>query len=141
MLSNCRNSDSNYLGIVIQQSLRDATFAPPGKLVARKILNTWVFLLVSVAGSAIDEHIEMLQAKMVNDGKWYAHYFRGEELIVVFRDAVFKVNLNRATWGPVIEYGLKKGIPLEQLDFNPATPQGTKELFGLKEDNMGYYDP
>ncbi len=132
MRSKDGSSDSDYLGIVIQQSLQDANVALPAKLIARKILTTWAFLLVSVAGTAIDEHIRMLQARMVTDGKWYAHYFRGEELVVVFHDAVFKISLNRATWGPVIEYGLKKGIPLEQLDFNPATLQGAKEFFGLE---------
>jgi hypothetical protein len=125
------NSDSSYLGIVIEQSQQDKNIAAPARLVARKIVNTWAFLLVHVAGTALDEHIGALQANMVADGSWYAHYFRGKELVVVFRDAVFKVSLDQATWGPVIQYGLKKGIPVEQLDFKPATRQDAEEFFGL----------
>ena len=85
-----------------------------------------------VEAPALDEHIASLQMNMVTDGKWYAHYFRGQELVVVFPDFVFKVRLDRSTWGPVLEHGLKKGIPLEQLDFNPATSQGVAEFFGLQ---------
>ena len=45
--------DSSYFGIVIEQSLRDKNIAAPARHVARKIVNTWGFLLVQVAATGL----------------------------------------------------------------------------------------
>ena len=95
-------------------------------------IGSWVFLLVSVPEDQLDAHTEMLQTNMVPNGKWYAHYFTGEELLVVYWDAVFRATTNPKTWGPVIEHGLKSGIPLEQLDFNPRTMVDAGTFFSVK---------
>lgn len=132
MPANGGRGERDYLGIVIQQSLKDRTIVAPARVLARKRVKTWVFLLVGVAEADLEEHIRVLQKSMVTDDTWYAHYFRDQELVVVFRDAVFRAGLEPDTWGPLVEYGLNKGIPLEQLDFKPRTFQGAGEFFGLE---------
>lgn len=50
--------------------------------------------------------------------RWYAHFWRGGDMIVIYHDARFRVDrVDRSTWTPAIEHGRGKGIPDEQLDF------------------------
>jgi len=122
---------SHYYGIVIQQSLRTPDVPPPARVMATKRVRTWKFLLVEVPEADLDRHVRALQTAMVTDDNWYAHYFLGETLVVVFRDAAFRVGIEPGTWGPVIEHGLRSGIPLEQLDFTPRTVQDAATFFDL----------
>jgi hypothetical protein len=52
--------------------------------------------------------------------EYYAHFYRGTELIVVFRNRVFRVNTDRGTWQEAIAYGKALGIAGRQLDFAPC---------------------
>ena len=133
MWTNGNINKGDYLGIVIAQSLIDGEVKPPARILGKKHLNTWDFLLVAVVDTALDEHIHMLQANMVTETVWYAHYFRNQQLVVVFRDSFFRASLDKSTWEPIIKYGLKKGIPLEQLDFNPATERSAIKFFDMGE--------
>lgn len=119
----------NFLGIVIENSLRDPGVIAPTVVKTRRG-RAWTFLLVSVPVNELDEHIRRLQANMVIDDEWYAHYFRGDELIVVFRDAAFPVTVDPASWEPAVTYGLSVGVPAEQLDFTPRTAPDAESFFG-----------
>ena len=49
---------------------------------------------------------------------------------MIFKEKVFRVSLDKATWGPIKEYGgtmLK--IPREQLDFWPTTFEEEPKYF------------
>ena len=118
----------NYLGIVIENSLRQPD-AISQSIIKTRRRGSWTFLLVSVPENELDAHIRRLQANMVTDDEWYAHYFRGDELIVVFRDAAFPVAVDPASWGPAVTYGLSVGVPAEQLDFTPRTAPDAEAFF------------
>jgi hypothetical protein len=120
----------NYLGIIIEQSLRDPAITKEFSVVARRRVQSWVFLLASVPADAFERHVKLIQSNMVTDDQWYAHYFRADELVVVYRDAVFHVSTDPASWGPAVEYGLAAGIPNEQLDFHPRTLPEAERFFG-----------
>jgi hypothetical protein len=51
--------------------------------------------------------------------EYYAHFYRGRELIIVYRDRVFRVTTDPATWKAAIEHGRELGIAERQLDFSP----------------------
>jgi len=72
---------SNYLGIVIKQSLKNAS-AIKSNIIARKNVHNWLFYLVSVEESAFHSHIKALQDSMVTDDEWYAHYFRRQSILI-----------------------------------------------------------
>jgi len=49
---------------------------------------------------------------------WYAHFWKGNKIIVVYNDKQFKLDKNdRSTWKIAIEHGKKQGIPEKELDF------------------------
>lgn len=88
--------------------------------------------MVSVPESELDDHVKLLQSQMIEDDAWYAHYFRDDELVVVFRDAVFRVGTDPKTWDAPVEHGIKSGIPLHQMDFDPRTEEDARRFFGLR---------
>lgn len=51
--------------------------------------------------------------------EFYAHFYRNDELIIVFRDRVFRITPDKATWGEAREHGRQLGIIEKQLDFIP----------------------
>lgn len=55
-----------------------------------------------------------------------------DTLIVVYQDNVIKTSTHTDDWGEVIQYGIKHGIPTNQLDFNPCTKDDAFELFELE---------
>ncbi len=121
-----------YVGVVIEQSLAD-----PAGLRGLEVLRRqrdphgdWVFLLVRVAGEQGREAFARLQAALRKNETWYAHFFRGDELVVIYRDATFTISTDPATWGPVIDHGRRLGFPAEQLDFVPHTPAQVEARFG-----------
>jgi len=49
---------------------------------------------------------------------WYAHFWKGNKIIVVFNDKQFQLDKNKkSTWKEAIEHGKKQGIPENELDF------------------------
>ncbi len=94
---------------------------------AKRQVGTWEFVLVSVGSDMLAATLTMLQDNMmdINDDCWYAHFFLGPELIIVYQDRVFSVTVDRSTWTKPIEYG----IALEQLDFHPRTVMDARSFF------------
>lgn len=124
---------NTYLGIVVAQSLQDQSLLTEFRIVATRKGQSWTIHLVSVSEEQLDAQLQLLHANLMTDGHWYAHFFMQDQLAVVFRDAVFHVRTDPATWGPVIEHGLDLGIPGEQLDFSPRTVEDAHRLFALPE--------
>lgn len=46
------------------------------------------------------------------------HFYSGDDVIVVYRDALFRLrHSDLSTWNDAVAHGLTLGIPKEQLDF------------------------
>jgi len=68
---------------------------------------------------------------------YYNHFYRDNELIVVFKDKVFRITPDRSTWKDTVAYGQTLGIPNDQLVFEPNRFEGEQEYFGKEH----YIDP
>ena len=51
--------------------------------------------------------------------EFYLHFYRNNELIIVFRDKIFSVAPDKSTWADAIAHGRKLKIAEKQLDFRP----------------------
>jgi hypothetical protein len=51
---------------------------------------------------------------------FYFHFYKGDDLIIIFKERIFRVKTDMATWKEVIEYGKTLNIPAKQLDFYPC---------------------
>jgi len=120
----------DYHGIIINLSLIDKSFLQTLQVVGRKsiLLDELVLYKVSVPPEKLDFTISALQSSLlVRFGPlfpaFYAHFYRGDDLIVVFKKQVFRVKTDPITWSEVIAYGASLGIPARQLDFSPCRLQ------------------
>jgi hypothetical protein len=80
----------DYLGIVVRESLRDSSLIPP--VVASRRGADWTLLLVRIPVEELGREVAALRSNLDRTDCWYAHFFREDELVVVFDDEVFRVS-------------------------------------------------
>lgn len=107
-----------YHGILVNVSQKDKSVFNKLKILGQKKDNGWILYRIGVAPNKIEQKIKQLQKNML--GRFYFHFYKDEELIVVFKKRIFRVKTDKATWKEVIEYGKSLNIPEEQLDFYPC---------------------
>lgn len=122
-------SQSVYHGILIKDSFKDPDFISSFHLFNQKTSDNWTIVGVEVLSQTITKRIKEIQDNFRIDEHFYGHFYNEEELIVIFKDAVFFVNPHKSSWYEVIEYGKSLGIPEEQLDFRPNRFQDEKDYF------------
>jgi len=117
----------NYHGIIINVSLKDKSLLKSLEIIGQKkaLLNWLVLYKVSIRPDSLDSTILNLQSNLVERfwfyvPHFYCHFYRDDELIVVFKKKVFRVKTDPATWQNVIAFGISLGIPAKQLDFHPC---------------------
>lgn len=111
-----------YHGIIIEQSLRDKTILNSIKILGKKEIDQWTLLKVSINSSYLQHFLKDIQQNLIEDENgipYYAHFYKGIILKVVFPFKIFHVTTSLDTWTNVIEYGRSIGIPESQLDFFP----------------------
>lgn len=122
-----------YHGIIIDQEFIDRIFPESLKQFAKKQDGSWGIYGIEVEDSQLEKVINEIQKNMKGDEAWYTHLYNDKQLIVVFKEKVFRVEPHISSWKPIIEYGKKLNIPKEQLDFWPNRFQDETHYF-LKED-------
>lgn len=111
----------DYIGIIIKESLTDANVLDTLQVVSNHTEtdqdnpdDTWHLYNVMVT----KDEISNLQTYLERIGGWYMHFWKGEKVIVVFRDKLFEIDYDdKSTWKEAIDYGLSVGVPKEQIDF------------------------
>ncbi len=84
---------------------------------------------VEVVDDSLESAVSTLQRLMIRSQPAFIHLYDTSSIIVIFKDTYFLMSKNKATWGPAIQYGLSKGIPLSHLDFYPATSEEEEVYF------------
>jgi hypothetical protein len=115
-----------YHGIIIDLSQRNNSILMNLDIIGRKkFFNNLVSLLkVRIPIDALEETIQGLQSNMRKRllpfaKGFYFHLYSEEELIVAFKEKVFRTKPEPNSFGEIIEYGKTLGIPEKQLDFIP----------------------
>jgi hypothetical protein len=114
---------NEFHGIIIENSLKD-----PLVLQAFSILSTrttkdtvWKMHKVAIEEVELQKAVDLLQQNLKEGEPWYVHFYNGERLKIIFRDAVFDAKVaDKSTWRKAAEHGSKLKIPQEQLDFGPC---------------------
>ena len=118
-----------YHGIIIDQEFRDKLFPESFKQFAKKQDGSWGIFGIEIEDSQFEEVIDKIQENMREDQPWYAHLYNDKQLIVIFKEKVFRVEPHISSWKPIIEYGEELKIPKEQLDFWPNRFQDEQHYF------------
>jgi hypothetical protein len=108
-----------YHGIVVDVSQRDQSIFSRLKILGKKKTGDWTLFKVGVEPGRIERTIKQLQENMVEE-TFYFHFYKDNELIVVFNNRTFRTTTDESKWREVIEYGKSLGIPEKQLDFYPC---------------------
>jgi len=108
-----------YHGIIIDQEFNDKSFPESFKVFAKKQDETWGIFGIEIEDSQLEESITKIQKNMRSDEPWYAHFYNDKQLIVIFKNNVFRVEPHISSWKPIVDYGRELNIPGEQLDFWP----------------------
>ncbi len=107
--------DKYYTGTIVAESLIDKSVLDGLKVIESEVSPNLGWHLFTV--EVLLEEIQSI-SKNIESNKWYMHFWKGRDVIVVFKDKTFEFNYDdKESWKPVIEYGLSIGIPQEQLDF------------------------
>lgn len=120
---------TDYLGVIVRESLATPVHDVP--IVGSRTGAEWTLLLVRVPSESLDDHVRSMQEALIADEPWYAHYWKDDELVVVFSDALFYTSTDDASWGEVVEHGRNRGVPVEELDFKPHTVGDAEKTFGV----------
>jgi len=113
--------NEKYKGIIIKESLTNLSILEEVEVISERTEldqdnpdEKWHLYTIEVLRGVIDK----LQTHLKRKGGWYMHFWRGRDVIVVFRDKMFEINYNdKSTWEEAIDYGLSMGVPRKQLDF------------------------
>ena len=118
-----------YHGIIIDQEFKDKSFPKTFKIFAKKQSGSWGIYGIETEDSEVEQTVKEIQKNMSSDEAWYAHLYNDKELIVIFKNKVFKVKPHISTWKPIVEYGRELNIPEGQLDFWPNRFQDEAHYF------------
>ena len=80
--------------------------------------DNFTLLRVGVDEKSIDKVVKLIQHNLFP--KYYAHFYKRNELIVIFPKKIIRMTTSKKTWNEAVEYGKSVGIPAEQLDFFPC---------------------
>jgi hypothetical protein len=122
----------DYLGVVVRESLQVPSLTPT--VIASKRGDQWTLLLVRIPAEELHREVEVVRSNLHRMDCWYSHFFRDDELVVVFDDEVFWVSSDPATWGCALQHGRDRGVPDDQLDFYPRTAATAEAEFGVRLD-------
>ena len=120
-----------YHGIILDLAFIDSRFPERFHVFAkrRSATEAWWLIGVEVSDSGIESVIKEIQTNLREGQPFYVHFYNDSELIVIFKEKVFKVAPHRTTWAAVIEFGKSLGIPEVQLDFWPNRFQDETHYF------------
>lgn len=124
-----------YHGIILDLAFENLAFPENFKVFAKRKSTThhWVLYGIEIPESEITQSISKIQKNMKATKPYYGHFYKDNELLVVFKTKFFTVTPHSSSWAPVINFGKKLTIPEEQLDFWPNRFQDEKHYFN-KED-------
>ena len=120
-----------YHGILLDVEFEDTNFLNTFTIFAKRksTQNEWMLYGVIVEENKIDETVKAVQENLRSNKPYYAHFYKDDKLIIVFKKKIFVTSIDKTTWTEAIEYGLNLGIPREQLDFKPSRFQDEDAYF------------
>ena len=100
-------------GKIILESLEDQNLVSKMQILDTEVTSHQTIHTILISKSEIENLMSYIK-----QGPWYAHFWHGNEVSVIFRDKIFKLLHNRPeSWRETIGYGISIGIPRKQLDF------------------------
>jgi hypothetical protein len=117
---------NEYHGIIINLSQKDKSIFDKLEIIGKKrvLLGLITLYKINAKEDDINDVIREIQHNMserllCKRQEYYAHFYRNNELIIVYRNKIFKISPDKKTWSDSIRYGTQLHIAEKQLDFKP----------------------
>ncbi len=120
-----------YHGIVIDKSLINPELIKNFSVIHHKQDGEWKIYCVEIDNRLLEKTVEDVQKNLNTDQPWYAHFYNEDDLVVVFKEKVFNVTLDKSSWSGILMYGKQLGIPAEQLELSPIRIEEEGEYFNV----------
>jgi hypothetical protein len=132
VIKNLLEMTNEYHGNLLDTEFRDPNFLKRFKIFAKKKSekNPWTMHGVIIPADKIESVIKEVQENLLSNAPYYAHFYRDNEIILVFKEKVFRITPDKSTWKEAIEYGRSLGIPDEQLVFAPNKFENEEKYYG-----------
>jgi hypothetical protein len=113
---------AEYHGILIKEGVKNQTIFDQVRVLGKKTGRKWTLLKIGVEVKNITRTVRMVQANLLieNGIPYYAHFYRDDELIVIFPERIFNASPEKSSWSELVSYGESLGIPKAELDFRPC---------------------
>lgn len=123
------NDSQNFKGVIIEESLEDKEVLRSINIISTKIeevtpehktpwLRKWTLHTVEIPKENIDSATSKLKDSLEKDHSWYIHFWNNHELIVIYKDKIFRfAHEDKTKRGEAVRHGVSFGIPQYQLDF------------------------
>lgn len=120
-----------YHGNLLDTEFKDPSFLNRFRIFAKRKSerNPWTMYGVIVPSERIEDVIKETQENLLTNAPYYAHFYKDGELIIVYKERVFRVTSDRLSWGEAIEYGRSLRIPDDQLVFAPNRFEDEKKYY------------
>ncbi len=112
-----------YYGYILKVSQVDKSIFKKLDIVgSKRLLGIFTLYKARVSPENIEYIVKAIQVNMADKyyyyfHDFYAHFIKSNELIIVFKNKIFRVTTDKSTWTEVIEYGKSLKIDEKQLDF------------------------
>lgn len=119
----------NYKGVIIEESLANTDILKNVLIIGTRIesvtehhktpwLKQWTLHTVELTEDNADAIAEQISSSLEKDHNWYADFKNDQHHYIIYRNKIFKVDLNNpALYKNAREYGVSIGIPEYQVDF------------------------
>lgn len=125
------NRIMNYKGVIIEESLDNSSILKQVKVIDTKVeeateerktpwVKQWTLHSVEIPENDADSVAEKLSKDLDREHSWYADFKNDKYHYIIFRDKVFKVDLNNPVlYKDAKQFGISLDIPEYQVDFAP----------------------
>ena len=128
----------NYKGVIIEESLENKDILKGIAVLSTKVekvtekhktpwIKQWTLHTVEIPEDRGDEIAKKLSQALDSEHAWYADFKNDEFHYVIFRNRVFKIDLQNPKYREAMEYGISLRIPWYQLDFSPEIEEWKRD--------------
>ena len=130
----------DYQGVIIEESLENKDVLQDVSILSTRVeqvtenhqtpwVRQWTLHTVRVIENEAPTIAGILSSIIdsKHPGNWYADFKNDRFHFVIFRDKVFKVDLENPTYRGAMNYGISLGIPWYQLDFSPEIEEWKRD--------------
>src|SRR5262245_8401244 len=96
-----------YQGVIIEESLDHPQILESLRVKSSRKDGDWHLYDVVVE----EDQIRAIE-ESIKPGTWYAHFWNGDDVVVVFQGKSFRLkHSDQSSWEPAAQYGESLGIP------------------------------